>query len=305
MAENPDYCLTTLKRHFWWCLNRTEYARKELDSDELYKVLRSEFAKTSSDLSALLLPFLFSSINEREANNFYVKLVNRLRHYLTAKIYVLINKKMDTETIQILSVSDDKAVLSKPEWWQRNGTCHIIDSYTGNLDIVAKAVVEGNVQIRLGGPYVQNPEDKSKRIPYWIDYTKLTINGETIFDTLTPAWHDKPYTYTIDAKADEEIRINVEWLPHRADTIEIAPPKPEPKVVPPPPVKVENLIPDSFKPFITAVIDIKLISTAGDFQILSVSDKRATVWKPAWLQKDGISYQVNSYAGELDFTAGS
>ena len=61
------------------------------------------------------------------------------------------------------------------------------------MDIVAKAVVEGQVQIRLGGSYVQNPENKSKRLPYWIDYTKLIVNEETIFDTLTPAWHDKAY----------------------------------------------------------------------------------------------------------------
>ena len=58
---------------------------------------------------------------------------------------------MDKETIQILSVSDDKAKLTKPEWWQKKGTCYMIDSYTGKLEIVAKTIVEGNVQIRLGG----------------------------------------------------------------------------------------------------------------------------------------------------------
>ena len=225
LAENPLYCLAASRTQFGWRLNRIKEARKELGNEELYKIWYSEFAKNSPDL-ALLLPFLFSFINEKEAsiikekeaNAYYIDTFNRLRRYLTAKIYVLINKKMDKETIQILSVSDEKAAFSKPEWWQRNGTCHIIDSYTGKVEIVAKAVVEGQVKIRLGGQYVQNPEDKSKRIPYWIDYTELTINGKVIFDTLTPAWHDKAYEYTMNAKAGEEIKINVEWLPHRSDT---------------------------------------------------------------------------------------
>ena len=303
LAENPLYSLMALKGHLGFCLYRTGEARKELGNEELHKILHSEFAKISPD-SAVLLSFLFSFINEKEASlvkekeatAYYVKTFNKLRHYFTAKIYVLINKKMDKETIQILSVSDEKAVFSKPEWWQRNGTCHIIDSYTGKVEIVAKAVVGGQVKIRLGGQYVQNPEDKTKRLPYWIDYTKLTINGKVIFDTLTPAWHDKAYEYTMNAKAGEDLKINIEWQPHRADTI-------EPKVVTPPPVKVESSIPDSFKPFITARIDAKLLSTAGDFQIVSVSDKRARVQKSGWLQEKGIGYQINSYAGKLDFIA--
>ncbi|MBR0103818.1 MAG: hypothetical protein IJQ01_10025 [Selenomonadaceae bacterium] len=128
------------------------------------------------------------------------------------------NKKMDEETIQILSVSDDNANSSKPEWWQRNGTCHIINSYMGNLEIVAKAKTEGNVRIDISGPNIVDPEDNSKHVPYWVDFTKFTINEKTIFDTLTPTWFDKPYRYNMDVKANEEIKIYVEWQPHKSDT---------------------------------------------------------------------------------------
>lgn len=31
------------------------------------------------------------------------------------------------------------------------------------------------------------PNDRSKGIPYWIDYTNLIVNDKMIFDTLTPA----------------------------------------------------------------------------------------------------------------------
>ena len=325
LAGNPLYSLMALKGHFAWCLNRTEKVRKELDYEEIYKALY----KNSDDSLALLLPFLFSFIdnekkiidNEKKINAYYIEPINKFKTYFTAKIFVRINKKMDKDTIQILSVSDDKAKLTKPEWWQRNGTCHIIDSYVGNLEIVAKAITEGNVQIRLGGAYVPNPEDKSKRLPHWIDYTKLIVNGKTIFDKVTSAWHDKNYIYSLNVKANEEIKIHIEWLPHRADIIEpkvvTPPPKPEPKdetvstkvtvpeskVIVLQPPKVESSIPRRFNPRITARIDAKFMSTTGDFQILLASDKKASVSKPGWFQRNGIGYTVQSSDGELIFIA--
>ena len=207
-----------LKRHFEFTLSKTKYARNNLKNEELFKVLRNEFDKKFSYSIALLLPFLFSVIANEKKSFDYFNPINKFKIYFTAKILVRIDKKMDTETIQILSVSDEDAKLTKPEWWQKNGTCHVISSYMGKVEIVAKAIVEGNVQIRLAGPYVRNPDDNSKCIPYWIDYTKLIVNDKIIFDTLTPAWHNKPYKYTMEAKADEEIKIQVEWQPHRSDT---------------------------------------------------------------------------------------
>lgn len=62
-----------------------------------------------------------------------------------------------------------------------------------------------------------DPDDDSKRIPCWVDYTQLVINDKSIFDKLTPVCHDKPYKYWLDAKAGEEIKIQIKWLPHRSN----------------------------------------------------------------------------------------
>ena len=298
-AENPLYSLEVLKKIFAWTLNQTRNARQELDSEEIYKVLHDEFSKASSGSLAMLVPFLFYFIEDKsELKGDYTEIINRFRWYITGEIFVMINKQHETEAIQILSVSDDNAWLNKPEYWQRNGnTCHIIDSCVGKLEVVAKAVVEGNVQIRLAGPWVKNPNGPGLA-PYWIDYTKLVVNGKTIFDdTLVSAWHEKHYIYEMYAKAGEEIKIQVEWLPHRSDAIESkAALSPQKKNVPKP-------IPYKFRPFVTARIDMKLATTNGDFQVVSISDDEATVWKPAWLQKGGVGYQIQSYAGKLELVA--
>ena len=94
----------------------------------------------------------------------------------------------------------------------------MIQSYVGKLKIVAKAVVDGQIRLELLGLDIRDKDDKTKRVRYWIDYTALTVNGKTIFDKLTPAWHNRPYRHNIDAKAGKEITIEVDWLPHRSDT---------------------------------------------------------------------------------------
>ncbi|MBR6711852.1 MAG: glycosyltransferase [Selenomonadaceae bacterium] len=295
LKENPIYGLIALRQRFMWYLNRTEEARKEIDSTEFFKVLHSEFTKKISDLSALSLSFLFSFIDgEIKTNEYYSEIANRFQSYFTARIDI---KSLSTKVdFQILSISDKKAKVQKPRWLQKSGVGYMIQSCVGELEIVVNPVVDGKIEFGLKGVDIRSSEDNAKRIPYWIDYTKLTVNEETIFDTLKPVWHDKPYNYKMNVKADEEIKIHVEWLPHRADTIEL-------KAETPPPVKVENLIPDSFKPFITARIDTKLMSKEGDFQIVSVSDDEASIQKPRWLQRGGVGYQLESYAGKLDFIA--
>ena len=134
-----------------------------------------------------------------------------IRHR-TARIDI---KFLTTEGgFQVVNISDDKATVQKPDWLQKDGVGYQIQSCVEKLELVAKSAVDGKIVVWLRGISVPDPADKSKRIPYWIDYTKLTINGKTIFDTRTPVWLLKPYTYNIDTKADEEIKIQLEWQPH-------------------------------------------------------------------------------------------
>ena len=123
-----------------------------------------------------------------------------------------------TGDFQIISVSDDRAEVIKAGWFQKDGIGYVIESYTGEIEFVAKTTVDGQLNLFLKGLDVRTPEDISKRTPYCIDYTKLMVNEKTIFDKLTPAHHDNHYFYNMEVKAGEEVKIHVEWLPHRSDT---------------------------------------------------------------------------------------
>lgn len=157
--------------------------------------------------------------NEQNARKEEVQILDKFSRYFTARIDLkLVPKTGIKGNFQILSVSDSKAEVSRPSWFQSKGKGYVISSYAGNLNLVAKSSVTGQIQLRLLGLNVRDPKNKSKRIPYWIDYTKFTVNGKTIFDELMPCWHNEPYSYNINVQADEEIRVQIEWLPHRSDS---------------------------------------------------------------------------------------
>jgi hypothetical protein len=145
------------------------------------------------------------------------KIFSKFKSYFTARVDVKLFPKGEGD-FQIVSVSDDKATIWKPGWLQNGGIGYQIQSYVGTMEIIAKSDIDGQIRLVLLGLDIRHPEDKSKFIPYWIDYTKLVVNGKVILDEITPIWHNKPYRYNLDVKAGEEVKIQVEWLPHRSDT---------------------------------------------------------------------------------------
>ena len=185
----------------------------EIPAHERNEAFRKEFAGVDDTVLMAFFFNLFTKFSQIHDDD--TKLLNNLNPFITARIDVKLTTK--TGDFQILSLSDDKADISKPPWFQKNGIGYVIQSHAGNLKIVAKAAINGKVEILLRGVSVPSSQDKSKRIPYWIDYTKLIVNGKTILNKTTPAWHDKFYLYNAAVKADEEIKIEVEWLPHRSD----------------------------------------------------------------------------------------
>ena len=218
LRENPSYCLAAAKSHFKWCLYCTEEAREKLTSQEIYELLCTELA-AKNDSANMILPFFFSVIdeNQKELENTN-QIIKRIDKYIAARIDIKLATNDKTGDFKIVSTTDNRATTQKPTWLQKDGIGYVIHSFVGKMEFVVKASVDGKITLTLRGADIRNPEDKTKRIPYWIDYTKLIVNGATIFDELTPVWHDKPYRYNMGAKADEEIKIQVEWLPHRSDT---------------------------------------------------------------------------------------
>ena len=215
LRENPIYCHKIAEAHFNLFLRRfVNESLNKLSNRDIYELLSHKF-DGDNDTFEGAAPFFLSLGKEKSKEQLDSRLLRKLRPYITARIDI---KMLGVGDFQILSVSDNNANVTKPGWLNKDGVGYVISSYKGNREIVAKTDVDGRIQLSLKGLDVRDPADNTKRIPYWIDYTLFIIDGKTIFDKLVPTWHDKPYRYNLNAKAGEEIIIQVEWLPHRSDT---------------------------------------------------------------------------------------
>ena len=316
LETNPMCPYEASKSAFQYRLHLVSEVLKQVSAQNIYEILRREFAKEDfPDYTSTLLPFLFSFIDEtkKSADKQAAKIPNKFEPHLAGRIDI---KFMSTEgDFQIISKSDEKAAVWTPDWIKKDGMGYAIRSLVGELEFTTKATADGQIRLWLKGMYVRDADNKL--IPHWIDYTKFAVNDKVIFDALTPAWQNKPYLYKIDAKAGEEIKFRVEWLPHseaNAQKLLAETPKKVEKPALSAPTVAQKPVESqkklnapkpaiTFDPNITARIDIKLVTTAGDFKILSHSDYRAAFLKSAWLQKDGVGYEIRSSAGILKFTA--
>lgn len=195
-------------------------------SHEIYGAIKQEFG-AEVDEHDVLIAELITFANNIQKNSMaslekateLLEEQNRLLEGLakfTARIDIKLVPKGEGD-FQIVSVSDERATVWKPDWLQKGGIGYQIQSYSERLELIAESTVEGQINFQLKGLDIHDPHKKTQRIPYWIDYTKLIVNGRTVFDKLTSAWHDKPYKYKINAKAGEVIKIQVEWLPHTSE----------------------------------------------------------------------------------------
>ena len=293
LIDNPSCRYYLLEKFLNHEIDQSLKVTQEIADDEIYSTIKDGFGDRLGEYDTLVSALCTALYKAKRNDKMQSELINRFGRFINARIDLKLNST--TGDLQILEVSDDKAKVTS--WKQKNGISYNLSSFVGTLTFVAKTTVDEKISLILRGMDVRDPKDKSKRIPYWIDYTKLIVNGKIIFSDLTPAWCEKPYKNIISAKANEEIIVQVDWQPHMSGIL-------EPKFKSSP-YRIQNPLPHKFKNFLTARVDVKFLPKAsqGEFQIFSASDNKAEVLKPEWFQKDGVGYVITSLAGELTFVS--
>ncbi len=135
---------------------------------------------------------------------------NLLWKYLTARFDIK-NFGRFNNKITIVENSDDKSLISTPEWftnYQGEGT--VIHSTKGKLTLKIKCHNDGELFIWLKGIDFR---DSSGRIPIYINFTNIYINDEKICEEDTLVTHDKPFVFKKRVKDSEIINLIVSWRP--------------------------------------------------------------------------------------------
>ncbi len=118
--------------------------------------------------------------------------------------------------LEFQSISDPYAILSTPSWFNQRpeGRGYLLQSEAGQLQLQLRCIGAGLMRIELKALDLRTAADPTVRVPYWLDYTRLEVNGKVIFDQIQCAWHDRPYLFEQPVTDGEELSIIVQWQPH-------------------------------------------------------------------------------------------
>lgn len=142
-----------------------------------------------------------------------------LRNYITARIDIK-NTSSDSCDIELSGISEKSAKITRPEWLCKGGNGCCIEAQSGKLLLNIKCIGGGTLSISLKGRDVRGED--GARVPFWIDYTRIEINGQPCIEAPTAAWHDKPIVCRRSVADGEIISLLVEWQPHDERKLRVA-----------------------------------------------------------------------------------
>lgn len=110
--------------------------------------------------------------------------------------------------------------VTQPRWFSKDGAGYVIETSDKHLVLVLECRGAGKLLLRLQGIDRRSPG--GDRLPLWVDYTGLKVNGEEVFRERRPLWHDKSYSFTRQVIDGEKIRVEISWEAHSYQRGELA-----------------------------------------------------------------------------------
>ncbi len=141
-------------------------------------------------------------------------IIERYKDYITARIDFKFSGAGNLEP-GIVSVSDERAVITKPQWFQEDGIGYVVESYEGKLDISFRPDSDCALKVWERGRDVR--DGAGNRIPYWIEYQNVECNGNVMLEAQGTVTHDNPICLDYLARGGVVISFHIEWSPYRGD----------------------------------------------------------------------------------------
>ena len=107
-------------------------------------------------------------------------------------------------------IDDSETPEKQAEWMVKyNNQGNIVQKTGNDVNITIKALKDADIKVNFKGPWEQDETGNLKEL--WVKYTSATVNGQEILPEPVDVWHNKSFTYIIDAKAGNTYKIHAEW----------------------------------------------------------------------------------------------
>ncbi len=142
----------------------------------------------------------------------YYCLSRRLEALLTDKtVEILSRARIDVKNVggadNAVVITGNNIRVSAPAWAKNaQGIGQVVVGKTLTQDLTIRAVHDGTLTCRfMGSDLRQN----GGRIPIWIDYTDIVVDGRPLPDTPVETWYEKPFRFDMPVRHGQTVRIQV------------------------------------------------------------------------------------------------
>ena len=140
-----------------------------------------------------------------------------LKKYLQCRIDIKNHGSKDNDVV-LMESNDNLLSFFAPDWFKNDdGIGYLLNSNTGSLNLSFKCVNDGILTFGFKG--IDYSDRKGYRIPIYIDYTEIVVDGENLVSGSRVCWHDNPFNYQKEVKDGQIIKIQVKWRPVNPNSI--------------------------------------------------------------------------------------
>lgn len=176
-----------------------------MDSNKnLYDILNIVRREDSQILIQQFQEFLnVSSFNGAFDSNRFKNLLI----YMSGRVDI-INFGEDCD-VELVYSSDNENNIRIPHWI-KGGSGVVVESNKGILDVIVRFVGDGNLKLSFRSTDVRD-KNKKPRLPIYIDFTDIKINGKPVLDERKLVTHNKPLNFNRKVKNGQSMSIHMEW----------------------------------------------------------------------------------------------
>ncbi|MBQ6219897.1 MAG: hypothetical protein IJJ47_09210 [Methanosphaera sp.] len=154
-------------------------------------------------------------LNNFKSENYNYDLISKesyslLFKYNTLRMDIKNYGKKDNSLV-IESSSDDNLLIEQPKWNTNElGKGLMLHSLSNKLKIKIKCINRGTFKLFLRSrDYIKN----GKRIPIFINLSKIVVNDKKILNKSEVINYDSPYFFEKNVENNEIVEIEINWLP--------------------------------------------------------------------------------------------
>lgn len=216
----------------------------------------------------------------------YGKNADFLRKYGECRIDVKNHGNPDNK-VEIVDCDDSLCDVYEPVWLKDdNGIGSVIYCVNDKLNVSFKCVNDGTLTLSFKG--IDYRDKINNRIPVYIDFTRIVVDGETLVRGSRVSWHDNPYDYSKEVKDGQIVEVQLEWLPlNYSSNLRLVP-----------------IYDKTIRKLANSRIDIKNDGNSDNrVEIVYCDDNSCSISEPRWLCDDkGIGTVLNSIREHMNFS---